>query len=72
MRVLVSGPGNAENPPTTARQASSSQHHFVAMFTVTLLWEGFEVSCGETVWTEAVFPICWATADAVTVSVIVA
>jgi hypothetical protein len=39
---------------------------------VALLFVGFESSCGETVWTEAVFTICCGVLDAITVSVIVA
>jgi len=47
-----------------------SSGHFVVTVTVTLLLALFESSCGDTVWTVAVFTICWGAPAAVTVSVI--
>lgn len=79
-RVLL----NQESPKQKGRrcaaaaQSSScieffhSQHYLDATFTVTLLFARFESSCGEAVWTVAVFAINWAGPEAATVSVIVA
>jgi len=47
-------------------------NHFEATFTVTLLFARFESSCGEAVWTVAVFAISCAGPEAATVNVIVA
>ena len=55
-----------------SRFREDAQCHLETTVTVTLLFAMFESSCGRTVWTEAVFTICWATLDALTVITIVA
>ncbi len=55
-----------------SKTASGAEHHLLVTFTVTLLFARLESSCGETVWTEAVFAMSWAGPEAATVSVTVA
>ena len=62
----------APAPAISDWSGATPLHHLEATFTVTLLFARLESSCGETVWTEAVFAISWATPDTATVSVIVA
>jgi len=54
------------------RYQYGSRDHLEITVTVTLLFAIFESSCGRTVWTDAVFTICWATLDALTVITIAA
>jgi hypothetical protein len=62
-------PGERQGP---SHDCGPVTDYFVVTLTVVLLFAVFESSCGRKVWTEAVFTICCATPDAVTVTAIVA
>src|SRR5690348_1374162 len=70
----AAGSGSADvlAPASAMRAVRNAGNHFVVTLIVVLLFARFESSCGRTVWTEAVFTICWATLEARTVTAIVA